>query len=243
MSQLPTPVLSPSPPGATTVDAVVLAAMDAELAPFEQRADDVSTPRMVGGARASLATVGGSRVLLVCTGVGTVNAAIAAALAIHAVRTPLVISSGSAGGLGVGVRVGDVVVGSEYLYSDADATAFGYALGQVPGMPASFPGTESLVDRAKALPGVLVGQMLTSDSFIDGRTVEAVRASFPAALTTDMESTAIAQACFTYGVPFVSVRAVSDLCGPAAGDDFHLALADVSALAADIAVGLIAPRG
>lgn len=242
MSQLPTPVISPSPPGATTVDAVVLAAMDAELAPFEQRADDLSSPRMVGGARASLATIGDSKILLVCTGVGTVNAAIAAALSIHAVRTPLVVSSGSAGGLGVGVRVGDVVVGSEYVYSDADATAFGYTLGQVPGMPASFLGAEALVERAQALPGVLVGQMLTSDSFVDGRSVGAVRASFPYGLTTDMESTAIAQACFTYGVPFVSVRGVSDLCGPAAGDDFHLAVADVAALAADIAVGLIGPR-
>ena len=51
----------------------------------------------------------------------------------------VLVSAGSAGGLGVGVRVGDVVVGSSYVLADADARAFGYVLGQVPGMPASYP--------------------------------------------------------------------------------------------------------
>jgi adenosylhomocysteine nucleosidase len=233
-----TPVLSPAPPGATTVDAVVLAAMDSELAPFEQRASELASPRHVGSARTALATVAGRRLLLVRTGVGTVNAAVAAALAVHAVRTSVVVSSGSAGGLGVGVRVGDVVVGSDYAYGDGDATAFGYAYGQVPGMPATFPGAAALVERAQARAGVLVGQMISSDSFVDARTVDHVRARFPQALTTDMESAAIAHTCFLFGLPFVSVRGVSDLCGPRAGEDFHLAVDDVATLAADVALDL-----
>ena len=38
-----------------------------------------------------------------------------------------------------------------------------------------------------------------------------------------MESTALAQVAVGAGIPFVSVRGVSDLCGPEAGQDFHIA--------------------
>ncbi|MBE8528102.1 5'-methylthioadenosine nucleosidase, partial [Amycolatopsis sp. H6(2020)] len=50
------------------------------------------------------------------------------------------------------------------------------------------------------------------------------REAFPRALSTDMETTAIAQVAAGYGVPFLSVRGISDLCGPAADQDFHLAV-------------------
>lgn len=40
------------------------------------------------------------------------------------------------------MNVGDLVVGTQFRYADADATAFGYAPGQVPGMPESFTAAE-----------------------------------------------------------------------------------------------------
>ena len=39
-----------------------------------------------------------------------------------------------------GINVGDVLIGENYTYTDADATAFGYSRGQVPGMPESYDG-------------------------------------------------------------------------------------------------------
>lgn len=230
------PLASPQVP----VDAVVVTAMDAEMAPFEQRAESLSHHRQAGAARSVLADVGGRRLLLVRSGIGAVNAVTATTLAIHAVRTSVVISAGSAGGLGHGVRVGDVVVGSKHAFAGADATAFGYVPGQIPGMPAAFPGNPALVDRAQNRPGVLVGPMISGDSFVDGRTVEHYRSTFPDTLTADMESTAIAQACYSFDVPFLAVRGVSDLCGPEAGDDFRLAVDDVAALSADLVLDLIA---
>jgi len=232
----------PVAPGApiTTVDAVVVAAMEEEIAPFEQRAERLAHQRHVGMARSVVATIGGRKLLLIRSGIGAVNAAAATALAIHAVRTPVVLSVGSAGGLGEGVRVGDVVVGDEHAFGGADASAFGYVPGQIPGMPATFPGAPALVERAHNRPGVLVGAMLSGDSFVDdAHSVEHYRATFPRALTTDMETTAIAQVCHSFDIPFVSVRGVSDLCGPSAGEDFSLTIDDVSALAADVALDLI----
>jgi len=222
-----------------TVDAVVVAAMDEEIAPYEQRADSLAHQRHVGMARSVIATIGGRQLLLIRSGIGGVNAATATALAVHAVRTPLVVSTGSAGGLADGVRVGDVVVGDEHAYAGADATAFGYALGQMPGMPATYPAVDTLVDRARNRLGVLVGAMISGDSFVDARTVDAHRATFPRALTADMETTAIAQVCYSFGIPYLAVRGVSDLCGPTAGDDFRLAVDDVAALAADVVLDLL----
>lgn len=222
-----------------TVDAVVVAAMEEEIAPYEQRAEHLAHRRNVGAARSVLATIGGRQLLLICSGVGGVNAAAATTLAVHAVRTTVVVSTGSAGGLGQGVRVGDVVVGSEHAFAGADATAFGYVRGQIPGMPATYVGAPPLVERAKNRPGVLVGQMISGDAFIDARTVDTYRQHFSHALTADMETAAIAQVCHSFDIPYLAVRGVSDLCGPDAGDDFRLAVDDVAALAADVVLDLL----
>lgn len=206
------------------VDAVIVTAMADESAPFVDRADFVGEVSQVGHAAQRLLSFDGRGVLLVQCGIGLVNSATAAAVAISATRPRVLISAGSAGGVGPDVRVGDVVVGSTYLYSGADARAFGYSLGQVPGMPESYTGDQGLLDAAlgATVPGlqVRVGTMISGDAFIDGSTVDGIRTAFPGARSTDMESTALAQTGHLYGIPFVSVRGISDLCGPAAGSDF-----------------------
>jgi adenosylhomocysteine nucleosidase len=225
-------VSAPPHPGRGTaagreVDAAVVVAMDDEAAPFLDRASRVGDPVQVAGAVERLLEVDGRRVLLVRSGIGLVNAATAVAVVLATARTRVVISAGSAGGLGHGVRVGDVVVGARYVYSAADARAFGYVLGQVPGMPATYAADDDLVaavERAAPLsaPDLVVrtGTMLSSDTFVEASRVPALREAFPEALSTDMESTALAHACFVHRTAFVSVRGISDLCGPAAEGDF-----------------------
>lgn len=195
---------------------LVVVAMDEEAAPFVARASSVSDERTAGGARVRDLVIEGRDVVLVTAGIGLVNAAAAAAVVTAAVSPRAVVSAGSAGGLGAAVRVGDVVVGGAHAYSRADATAFGYALGQVPGMPATFDADGALVGAAKPGDGTVtvhIGSVVSGDTFVDGPLADEVRTAFPDALATDMESTALAQVAHLYGVPFVSVRAISDLCG------------------------------
>jgi adenosylhomocysteine nucleosidase len=224
------------------VDAVVLTAMEQEMAPFEARSDTLGRTSVLGQARIRLASFGPAHVLLVTSGIGLVNAAIATALAVTRSRPERVISAGSAGGLHPGVRVGDVVAGSTYVYGGADARLFGYSLGQVPGMPPSYAGAPELLAYALAPDGarLLRGPVISGDAFIDGTSVDRVRARFPDALATDMESAAIAHTCHLFDVPFLAVRAISDLCGPEAGSEFHLAVDDAAARSADVTLGLIA---
>ncbi len=206
------------------VDAVLVVAMADEAAPFLERADFVGPATRMGHAEHRMVTLADRQALLVTCGIGLVNSAAAAAVAIHGTHPRALISAGSAGGVGVQVQVGDVVVGSEYLYSGADARTFGYELGQVPGMPEVYAAEKELHDAAAAARvgdlRVLSGTVLSGDAFIDAGRVEAIRTAFPGALATDMESAALAHTSHLYGVPFLSVRGISDLCGPVAGSDF-----------------------
>ncbi|NQX10197.1 5'-methylthioadenosine/S-adenosylhomocysteine nucleosidase [Microbacteriaceae bacterium VKM Ac-2855] len=207
----------------SVAEVVVIVAMADEAAPFIALADSVGDPVDVGRAVHRRILVDGRAVLLVESGIGMVNAAGAATSAILASQQlpEAVISAGSAGGVGAGVRVGDVVVGTEYVNTDADARAFGYALGQSPGMPARYEADPALAAAADS-PDLALhrGLLVSGDTFVDADRVDRVRDAYPGALATDMESLAIAQTSHVFGVPFVSVRGISDLCGPAGADDF-----------------------
>ncbi|CAL8979806.1 5'-methylthioadenosine/S-adenosylhomocysteine nucleosidase [Cellulomonas sp. T2.31MG-18] len=223
------------------VDAVVVTAMAEEAEPFLARADFVGAPTQVGRAVHRVVSLGGHGVLLVVCGIGLVNAAAAAAVAVTSTAPRTLISAGSAGGLGAEVRVRDVVVGTSYVYSGADARAFGYELGQVPGMPAVFDADAQLVEAMLAVrpegQRVLAGTMLSGDAFIDPSGVDRVRTAFPHALSTDMESAALAHVAHLYDVPFVSVRGISDLCGPA--DEFNQHVDDAADRSAAVVVGAL----
>jgi adenosylhomocysteine nucleosidase len=233
------------------VEVVVQVAMPDEAAPFLERAGTVGDPSTVGGAEHHLLTVGGREVLLVRGGIGLANAASAASAALVLVSAArggeapaALVSAGSAGGVQAGVHVGDVVVGTEHVYTNADARAFGYALGQVPGMPASYKGDPTLRGAALGADAgdltVRTGLMLSSDSFVDAGLVGPVREQFPGGLSTDMETTAIAQVAHVYGVPFLAVRGISDLCGPAGADDFRTHVDDAADRSAAVVLAMLA---
>jgi adenosylhomocysteine nucleosidase len=209
--------------------AIIVAAMDDELAPFLERATDLGEPFATGNSIHRGARLAGHDVMLVTSGIGLVNAASATVAAILSAggARPMVLSAGSAGGLGSEVRVGDVVVGSEYINLDADARVFGYVLGQVPRMPASYSPRAAelaILQRAHASEALLagsrlhVGLMVSSYSFVTPERARVILESFPASQATDMESVAIAQVAHSHGLSFMSVRGISDLCSPGEHD-------------------------
>ncbi|HMO10821.1 MAG TPA: 5'-methylthioadenosine/S-adenosylhomocysteine nucleosidase [Actinotalea sp.] len=225
-------------------DVVVAVAMAEEAEPFRARADRVSDAVQVGHAEHAALSLGGLDVLLVATGIGLVRATAAVTLALHGHGPVPVISAGSAGGLAPEVRVGDVVVGDRYAFHGADATAFGYQPGQIPGMPPFYQASARYLAAAAASAAladgtVRTGAMLSGDAFGDSRTVGAVRDTFPDALSTDMETAAIAQTCHLMGAEFLGARGISDLCGPVAGQDFRTHVDDAADRSADVVLALL----
>ncbi|MFD7308492.1 5'-methylthioadenosine/S-adenosylhomocysteine nucleosidase [Promicromonospora sp. NPDC059942] len=235
-------------PDAVAPVAVVLVAMDDEAAPFLSLASDVGEPERVGLAEQRTITLAGRPVVLVRTGIGFVNTTAAGTGAIlrYGTGVPL-ISAGSAGGLAKDVAVGDVVLGARLVNADADARAFGYVLGQVPGMPEAYDAAPVLADAVRRAATTVDGQVLregsigSGEKFVTTDLAQQLRADFPDVLAVDMESAALAQLCHNFGADFVSVRAVSDLCAPD-GTEFRTHVDDAAHRSAEVvtaAIGLL----
>ena len=133
-----------------------------------------------------------------------------------------------------GLKVGDIVVSDEARYHDADVTAFGYEYGQLPGCPAGFKADDKLIAAAEACIAELNlnavrGLIVSGDAFINGSVgLAKIRHNFPQAIAVEMEATAIAHVCHNFNVPFVVVRAISDV----ADQQSHLSFDEFLAVAA-----------
>ncbi|QRV02851.1 5'-methylthioadenosine/S-adenosylhomocysteine nucleosidase [Arcanobacterium phocisimile] len=204
------------------VDALVVSAMDEEMAPFLEEVADYN-PEEIESPVGKLyrAKKDDVDVLMVVTGIGmTADASVLSWTLAH-YQPEVIVAIGSAGGMAADSRVGQVVVGTEYTNGGADGTVFGYVRGQVPGQPEIFTGDQKMITALETVAKeaekdnmtVRFGQMLSSDAFITEVNVEDRREAFPAVVTADMESHAASQVAHAFGIPFVSIRAISDLCG------------------------------
>lgn len=169
------------------------------------------------------------------SGIGKVAAAMGTALLIQLFKPDMIINTGSAGGLDANLNVGDVIISTEVRHHDVDVTAFGYEKGQLPANPAAFLPNEQLVEVAKKQAeklglNAVSGLICSGDAFINGaEKIAQIRADFPQVAAVEMEAAAIAQVCHAMNIPFVVVRAISDV----ADKESHLSFDEFLPLAAE----------
>lgn len=169
------------------------------------------------------------------SGIGKVAAAMGTTLLIQLFKPDMIINTGSAGGLDANLNVGDVIISTEVRHHDVDVTAFGYEKGQLPANPAAFLPNEQLVEVAKKQAeklglNAVSGLICSGDAFINGaEKIAQIRADFPQVAAVEMEAAAIAQVCHAMNVPFVVVRAISDV----ADKESHLSFDEFLPLAAE----------
>jgi len=154
-------------------------------------------------------------VVLQKCGIGKVNAAIGATMMIEKHHPDVIISSGCAGGADPSLNVGDVVVAAETTYHDAYC-GDNCAYGQIMGMPKRYILSDKLnviVQQFGAdCSTISMGLTVSGDWFVDTREKMCeIMQHFPEAKAVDMESCSIAQVCYTFDVPFVSFRIISDV--------------------------------
>ena len=159
-------------------------------------------------------------IVLLQSGIGKVNAAIGAALMIDNFQPDFVINTGAAGGFPSDLKVGDIVISQKVIHHDMDCTVFGYKMGQVPGMPASFDANEKLIGLADKSIHLLTdlttkkGTIVTGDQFMNNpEATQRIKNIFPDADAVEMEGAAIAQTCYQFQTPFVVIRSISDIAG------------------------------
>lgn len=187
----------------------------------------------------------GKDLVLVQSGIGKVNAAVATSLLIDHFQADFVINSGSAGGIQEGMKVGDLVISTELAYHDADNRAFDYEYGQIPQMPHKYPVKESvasLTEKISQEQGWTThkGLVLTGDSFVaSSQELDRIKSYFPDGLVTEMEGAAVAQTCYQYGVNYLVIRAVSDVGDEEAGVSFDEFIVQAGKDSASLVLALV----
>ena len=198
----------------------LIGAMDEEIAPLLD-VMDVSFTRKIAGIIFYNGTVNGSTVVLARCGVGKVNAAVCAQLMITIFAVDRIIGLGVAGGILPGVKMGDIVVSTELLQHDMDATGAGHPLGMIPRMDEYiFPADPGLLNAARELlndnvtkpdwMNIYYGRILSGDQFIccNDKSVF-LQESFDG-YCVEMEGAAIAQVCYMNAIPVIVIRSISD---------------------------------
>lgn len=149
---------------------------------------------------------------LLYTGVGKVNATLALtdALATRDRNGLIVVNLGSAGSQLF--DAGQVVCAHSFFERDMDATPMGFPLGLTP-----FE-TDTHLASGLELPGLPSAVCYTGDSFVVSKhpllNLEII----------DMEAYALAKVCQLYGVPFVSLKFITDGADGAAASDWNEAV-------------------
>ncbi|NOJ24837.1 5'-methylthioadenosine/S-adenosylhomocysteine nucleosidase [Vibrio coralliilyticus] len=195
----------------------IIGAMEQEVSILKQAIENCQEVSKAGCTFFS-GQLNGVDVVLLQSGIGKVAAAVGTTVLLDEYQPDVVINTGSAGGFDSTLNLGDVVISTEVRHHDADVTAFGYEIGQMAGQPAAFTADAKLMDVAeKALSQMkdkhaVRGLICTGDTFVCTAERQAfIRQHFPSVVAVEMEASAIAQACHQFKVPFVVVRAISDV--------------------------------
>lgn len=189
----------------------------------------------IAGCKIYEGKINNTNVALLQSGIGKTAAAVGTTLLLQLTKPDMVINTGSAGGLDKNLNVGDIVISTEVRHHDVDVTAFGYEKGQLPANPAAFLPDVDLVELAqkesqKAGFNAVSGLICSGDAFINGaEKIVQIRHDFPMVAGVEMEAASIAQVCHAFGVPFVVIRAISDV----ADKESHLSFDEFLPLAAE----------
>ena len=236
----------------------LICAIPQELAHLRQALAHASTEE-VAHARFDQGGLDGHEVVLVGAGIGKVNTALVATLLADRFRCRLIVFSGVAGGLDPDLHIGDLAVADSTLPHDAGVIEDGrlrtYQAGHVPffnptdrlGYPVEAGLLARVRERLDGLalpplsaraggegrpPRIAYGPILSGDQYIH---CEATRERLFRDLggrAVEMEGGALGQVCEAFGVPWLDIRALSDLAGQDSRMDFMAFVDEVAASSA-----------
>lgn len=220
-------------PVAPRSGAIGLIGITREIAPIESQ---IATPKVerIRSVAFTTGTIEGTRVVAARSGVGKVNAAMAATLLVDHFAPLAVIFSGTAGAIDPALRPGDVVIATAVGHHDFGlVTASGFVRGQTINEatakldPTLFPADPRLLAAARQAmaqatlmtlpsqdtgqkPSIHEGPIVTGDAFVASPTLrQDLRRIFNAS-AAEMEGAAVAQVCAQAGVPLLLIRSITD---------------------------------
>ncbi|XHO06581.1 5'-methylthioadenosine/S-adenosylhomocysteine nucleosidase [Ralstonia syzygii] len=194
----------------------------------------------------------GRAVVVVLSRIGKVAAATTAAVLVTHFGVRAVVFTGVAGALAPQVAVGDVVVSTELLQHDVDASPL-FPRWEIPltgvarfqadpalaqgllasakailGDPSALLGPQVMHAFGIVSPQAHAGLIISGDRFVStSAESQRLKDALPDALAVEMEGAAVAQVCYEWGVPFAAIRTISDRADDAASVDFAQFISDV----------------
>jgi adenosylhomocysteine nucleosidase len=208
----------------------------------------------------------GHQVVLAAAGMGKVNAGLVATLLADRFGCRTIVFTGVAGGLDPQLDIGDIVIADRVVQHDfgliLDERLQPYQPGYVPFINPTdrlgYPVEPELIDRVKrslegfALPAlptaaggnglpprISYGTVLTGDQYLHcERTRNRLHHDF-GGLAIEMEGGAMAQVCESFAIPWLVIRALSDLAGADSGLDFNLFVKEVAISSARVLLRLL----
>ena len=127
----------------------IIGAMEEEVAALkaEMEIEEMLEKASMTFAKGSLC---GKDVVVVRSGIGKVNAGICAQILVDMFGVDALINTGVAGSLDADIDIGDIVISTDAVQHDMDATTFGDPVGQIPRLDTfSFPADAKLVEAAR----------------------------------------------------------------------------------------------
>lgn len=228
----------------------LISAMEEEVLLFKEHLRIAKTVRCAT-IDFHVGNLNGRKVVLVKSGIGKVNAAVAAQILVDRFDVQGVVISGLAGSLVPTLRRGDVVVSNFVVQYDVDLTSFGRRTGEIPNVARLLEADSAFVHIAAEVfehldeqkiknRNLIVGTIATGDAFVaDPQKVRWLQREF-GAVAAEMEGGAVGQVCSMNNVPFVAVRVISDDGGGTAADDFLQFLSEASVLTFSIVSKMLA---
>lgn len=195
----------------------IIGAMDEEVNIIKGRMKD-TVIKTIASMEFCEGTLQGKAVVVVRSGIGKVNAAVCTQILADIYHIDAVINTGVAGSLRNEIDIADIVLSTDTLQHDMDATGFGYEPGVIPRMDNSiFQADERMITLAKEIckevipsVGIHTGRIVSGDQFIsDSGKKEWLVENF-GGYCTEMEGAAIAQTAYLNQLPFLIIRAISD---------------------------------
>ncbi|HON13798.1 MAG TPA: 5'-methylthioadenosine/adenosylhomocysteine nucleosidase [Treponema sp.] len=230
----------------------IIGAMEAEVELLRTNLQGTQEHR-IGAFTYYTGTLANKDTVLLQCGIGKVQAAVGCALMLQTFTPSRLINTGSAGGIAADLHFGDVVISEGLIYHDVDVRAFGYLPGQIPGQPQVFTTDKTLQAKAETaiqhlkeqgkLPPNLhyqKGIIGSGDIFMhDPEKIAALKTNFPMIRAVEMEGAAIAHCCTLFKVPFLVIRALSDIAGQESPMKFDEFLPIASRHSSEIVMELI----
>ena len=205
----------------------IIGAMDEEVAKIVEvmeieRQEDKACMSFKAGK------LNGKDVVVVRSGIGKVNAGMCSQILADRFHISAIVNTGIAGSLRAEINIGDIVVSTDAVQHDMDASGFGYRIGQIPRVDTfAFEADEKLRELAiecnqKVNPEIQAfpGRVVSGDQFISDKAKKEWLIEQFSASCTEMEGAAIAQAAYLNGIPFLIIRAISDKADDSATMDY-----------------------